>query len=192
MSLKLMFIMLFFIAFCVAQYFLFDTFFTKARYSLTTLVDVYSRDPYLAATMNMLREGLAKGTPELASDGSSLFQSYYNKTLDNEQSAYSDRIKMTDYYSELYNQLSEYESNQVCADLVSRSSTVTLAGCESDMNGTMSAGIRQAISIIMMHMFRIYENFITDPNRSQEAVIDSYLSDTTLNNICKSSGRRMR
>ncbi|MDR3548813.1 MAG: hypothetical protein P4M11_11210 [Candidatus Pacebacteria bacterium] len=106
---------------------------------------------------------------------------YYNESLDNEQSSYIDRLSMANYYPSLYGLLTQYETNEVCANIAERDSSISQSYCETDVNGTVESGLRQAIGVIMMHSYKTYQSFVSDPNRANSTVITQYLGESILN-----------
>jgi len=54
-------IMIFFTIYAIVQYVIYKDFFKKAQYTLELMVNTKSREPYLAATFNALREEIAAG-----------------------------------------------------------------------------------------------------------------------------------
>ncbi len=61
--------MVYFTLYAIIQFVLYQSFFAKAQFSLESLVNIYTRDPYLTAMSNFLRETISKGTPQLDEKG---------------------------------------------------------------------------------------------------------------------------
>jgi hypothetical protein len=110
---------------------------------------------------------------------------YYNKTTTNELETHLRRHDVGRFYPDFLATFQIYETNLVCATAAAADPNFNRLGCEQDMQGIMTNGIRQAIGVLRMHMYKMYYLFFAEPNPTDQRTINEYMRSTIMRNLCR-------
>ena len=190
---------LLFLGYALMQNTLHSSFFQKAQYSLSLLLVLVNREPYLTGTLNFLSEEIIQGHAQVSSKGidvyirigEDLFLMYYNKTLDNDALLFNMKHDLGLYYPDFNKELNIYEENSLCAVAFSHSTgdEFTLEGCKQDAQGVLGLGIRQAVGVSLMYAFQYYHNFLEERDKNAPGIVRKYLDDQILKNYSNFTGQ---
>lgn len=168
--------------------------FDKIRFSADGLMLTRVRRPYLAAIFNTLREqffeSMYTNTSELSTFRTHVggrFDMVYKNMQENERELYKLEVDLEDYYPSLAKRFHSYLTSQLCEIAGSRIAGYLKEECKTVMNGIMMQGLRGALSIIMLNLYKMHEEYEYGDALTPSEVMSGYLNDTKSNNLCNSS-----
>jgi len=109
---------------------------------------------------------------------------YYENMMRNEKELYENDASMGKYYTSLKENIKKIEGNDMCEIVKGYSEQFDDQGCKKDLNGLMHHGLRESISIMLLHLFKTHQTYIAEPDTSDKATVNKYMADPTVNNLC--------